>query len=101
MRLNTIGQALLIVAILLGAAGIAEPNAGTSAAFTIATFVGFAIIVWQSHEAWAAGYRDAQLDVTVAKQDEKRPLRDSLTLFKCGQVGCYCKDDLRFAVPHD
>ena len=101
MRLNTIGQALLIVAILLGAAGIAEPNAGTSAAFTIFALIGFAIVVWQSHEAWAAGYRDAQLDMTLAKQDKQRPVKDSLTLFKCGQDGCYCKNDLRFAVARD
>lgn len=98
MRLVTIGQALLVVAILLGFANIAEPHAATSAATTVFTFVAFAIIVWRSHDAWDAGYRDAQLDLSIIKQDRSREMRTGSMLFKCGESGCACANDPRYVV---
>ena len=98
MRLVTIGQALLVVAIMLGFANIAEPHAATSAAVTLFTGVAFAILVWRSHDAWAAGYRDAQLDLSVTKQDKSREMRSESILFKCGDGACPCANDSRYAV---
>ena len=94
MRMKTIGNALLIFAILLSSAGIVEPSSGLSAFTAIFVVVGFAIVTTMSHHDWSAGYRAAQLDMTFTPpQDDEW---ESAALFKCGGDNCHCENDPKY-----
>jgi len=91
MRMNLLGNVLLIFAFLLASAGIPEPSRGLSAASALFIFVGFAILMWESHNTWASGYEAAKLDMRF---DAGVPGRDDDgLLWKCGSSGCTCAND--------
>lgn len=92
MRLNLIGNAFLVFAILLSAAGIAEPSSGLCAAVTFFVFAGFAIVTQQSHNAWTAGYKAAQLDMSFSRQDEREKLDRAESALRCGGKDCLCAE---------
>lgn len=92
MRMNTLGNVLLIFSFLLASAGIPEPSRGLSAASALMIFVGFAILLWESHNTWSSGYKAAQMDMTFYPATPGSDGR----LWKCGNEGCTCADDPRY-----
>lgn len=94
---------MFIIAFLFAVAGIVEPTSGGSAAVALFTFIGFAIVTYQDHKDWSAGYAAGSYDSSVSRLNAKQEedwdahLYSAQTLYKCGQQGCTCVSDSRYA----
>lgn len=102
MSVKEIGQALLLVAVLLAVAGIVEPSPLSSAAVSVFVGVGFIIWVFKCHEEWRDGYNQGRYELSVSRLNASQEstartrVSNGETLFKCGMAGCYCATDPQF-----
>lgn len=100
MSFKEIGQAALLVAFLLAAAGIIEPSAATSAAVAAILAFSFSVWVFKSHDEWRDGYAQGRYERKLSNikdvNDFRTPKVGGSTLWKCGLPGCYCADDPSF-----
>ena len=99
MSTKEIGQALLLVSLLLSVAGMVEPTWWSSLIVAVLTVSAFLIWVSSSYRDWRDGHEQGLVDAFEEDKENEKPITfygQNETLWKCGLDNCHCINDSRY-----